>query len=611
MARSRFRLALGVLALGAALLATACGGSSSGGTPQQGGVATWAENPTATPDWIFPFIDPSHNEVNNTFQFQYLMYRPLYWIGVGNQPSKLNTDLSLAQAPVYTGDKAVINLKDYSWSNGEKVSPTDVEFFLNMLLAEKSKFAWYVKGEFPDNVKSVQTTGPSQVTLTLDGTYSPDWFTGNQLFELTPMPAAWDKTSDSAAAGSGGCATDESRCAAVYNYLLAKNKNVTGYATDPLWSVVDGPWKLKSFTSEGAADFVPNPKYSGPDKPKLDGFNEVPYTTQEAMYNAELAGNQVNVGPVPTNNLPKRDPNSSNLVPATSPLGKNYTLTPMYVWGWAYALLNYANPTIGPAVQQQYVREALQETVDQITDAAVAWRGYAVPTTGPVPTNPSTDYVSQNQHANNGLGLYPFNIGNAKKLLTSHGWTLQNGVMTCTDAGTGDNQCGSGVAAGTKLAITIEYNNSNTSLSEQVQQWKSDASQAGIQLTLDGQQFNTLISDVTTCPSNSSTCGWQLADWGYYTYGAVPAGNLFFLPDSAANYGSYRDQLMPQLINATLHDAAQSTFSAYETYAAQQLPGAINVPNPYKVYAVSANLQGVAPLNPSARITPETWYFTK
>ncbi len=612
MARSRFRLALGAAALGVALLATACGGSgSSGGTPQQGGVATWAESPTASPDWIFPFVDPPHNEVTNTFQFQYLMYRPLYWIGVGDQPSTLNTDLSLAQAPVYTGNKVVINLKNYSWSDGEKVSPTNVEFFLNMLFAVKSKFAWYVKGEFPDNITSVRTTGPAQLTLTLDGTYSPDWFTGNQLFEITPMPEAWDKTSDSAAAGSGGCATDQSRCTAVYNYLLAKNKDVTTYATDPLWSVVDGPWKLKSYTSDGAADFVPNTKYSGQDKPTLDGFDEVPFTTQEAMYNAELAGNQVNVGQVPTNNLPKRDPNSSTLVPATSPLSKNYTLTPMYIWGWAYALLNYANPTTGPVVQQQYVREALQETVDQVTDAAVAWRGYAVPTTGPVPTNPPTQYVSQNQHANNGLGLYPFNIDNAKKLLTSHGWTMQNGVMTCTDAGTGANQCGTGIAAGTKLALTIDYTNANTSLSEQAQQWKSDASQAGIQLTLNGQQFNALISDITTCPTNPSTCGWQLADWGYYTYGAVPTGNLFFLPDSAANYGSYRDQRMPGLINATLHDASPSTFSAYETYAAQQLPGAINVPNPYKVYAVSANLRGVAPLNPSARITPETWYFTK
>ncbi|HEX4221125.1 MAG TPA: ABC transporter substrate-binding protein, partial [Pseudonocardiaceae bacterium] len=493
MARSRFRLVLGAAALGVALLATACGGSGSAGdTPQQGGVATWAEGPGASPSWIFPLIDPAHNSVYNTYEFQYLMYRPLYWLGVGGQPSTLNTDLSLAQAPVYTGNKVVINLKNYTWSNGEKVSPTDVEFFMNMLFTEKKKFAWYVPGEFPDNVTSVQTTGPSQVTFTLDGNYNTDWFTGNQLFEVTPFPEAWDKTSDSASAGSGGCATDQSKCDAVYNYLLAANKDVSTYATSSLWSVVDGPWKLKSYTSEGAADFVPNPKYTGPNKPRLDGFNEVPFTTPQAMYNAEQAGNQVNIGEVPQANLPKRDPNSSSLVPTTNPLGKNYTLTPLYIWGWAYAQLNYANPTIGPALRQQYVREALQETVDQVTDSAVAWRGYAVPTTGPVPTAPSNQFVSANQHANNGLGLYPFNIGNAKKLLTNHGWTAQNGVMTCTDAGSGGNQCGDGVAAGTKLSLTIAYNSGNTALGKQVQQWKSDASQAGIQLNISGQEFNTL-----------------------------------------------------------------------------------------------------------------------
>ncbi|HJP75086.1 MAG TPA: ABC transporter substrate-binding protein [Pseudonocardiaceae bacterium] len=612
MARNRFRLALGAAALGIALFASGCASGSAGGTPQQGGVATWAEGVGAAPSWIFPLIDPPHNEVANTYQFQYLMYRPLYWIGVGDQPSQLDTNLSLAAPPVYSGTKAVINLKNYSWSNGEKVTPADVEFFMNMLFAEKSKFAWYVPGEFPDNVKSVQTTGPSQVTLTLDGTYNTDWFTGNELVQITPFPQAWDKTSDSGASGSGGCTTDQARCDAVYNYLLTKNKDVSGYATDPLWSVVDGPWKLKAYTSEGAADFVPNPKYSGPDKPRLDGFNELPYTSPVAMFNAEQAGNQVNVGQVPQNNLPKRDPNSSSLLPATNPLkSRNYSLTPMYEWGWAYALLNYANPTIGPTLKQQYVREALQETVDQVTDSAVAWSGYAVPTTGPVPTAPSTSFVSANQHANNDQGLYPFNIGKAKQLLTSHGWTAQNGVMTCTDAGTGNNQCGAGVAAGTQLSITLGFNSGNTSLSEQLQQWKSDASQAGIQLNLNGELFNTLISNMATCRTDPSTCGWQIDDWGYYLYPAVPTGNIFFEPDSAANYGSYRDPQMTQLINATLHDSSPNTFSAYESYAAQQLPGAINVPDPYKIYAVSSNLRGVAPLNPTSRITPETWYFTK
>jgi peptide/nickel transport system substrate-binding protein len=283
----------------------------------------------------------------------------------------------------------------------------------------------------------------------------------------------------------------------------------------------------------------------------------------------------------------------------------------MYEWGWAYALLNYANPAIGPTFKQQYVREALQETVDQVTDSAVAWSGYAVPTTGPVPTAPSTSFVSANQRANGGLGPYPFNIGKAKQLLESHGWAEQNGVMTCTNAGSGNNQCGAGVASGTQLSITLGFNSGNTSLSEQLQQWKSDASQAGIQLNLNGQLFNTLISNMATCRTDPSSCGWQIDDWGYYLYPAVPTGNLFFEPDSAANYGSYRDPQMTQLVNATLHDSSPSTFSAYESYASQQLPGAINVPDPYKIYAVSSNLQGVAPLNPTSRITPETWYFTK
>jgi peptide/nickel transport system substrate-binding protein len=610
MAR-RIRLALGVALVGMALLATACGGSSSsGGTAQQGGVATWAEQPGATPDWIFPIIDPAHNEVNNTVQFQQLMYRPLYWLGNGDQPS-INDSLSLADQPIYSGDKAVINLRSYAWSDGEHLTPSDVVFFMNMVKAEKNNVGWYVPGEFPDNVTSVQITGPTQVTFTLDGTYSHTWFTGNQLVDITPFPMAWDKTSDSAASGSGGCTTDQAKCAAVYNYLLAKNKDVASYATDPLWAVVDGPWKLKSYTTDGAADFVPNKSYSGPNKPKLDGFNELPFTSVQALYNAQLAGDGINVGQVPTSNLPKRSPNSTSLVPASSALSKHYTLAPMYVWGWSYAIVNYANPTLGPAFQQLYVRQALQETVDQVTDSAVAWRGYAVPTSGPVPMAPSTQYIAPNQHENGGQGPYPFDVNKAKSTLTGHGWTEQAGVMTCTSPGTAANQCGAGVAAGTKLNITIEYNSGVTSANEQVQQWKSDASGAGIDLTLDGQPFNTVVGQTTTCKQTPSTCNWQLGYFGYYTYGTVPAGNLFFLPDSAANYSSYRDPKMTQLVNATLHDDSSSTFAAYETYAAQQLPGALNMPDPYKVYAISTNLAGATPINPLGRITPEQWYFTK
>ncbi|HEV3356806.1 MAG TPA: ABC transporter substrate-binding protein [Pseudonocardiaceae bacterium] len=611
MARTRLGLALGAAVLGVAALVTACGGgSSSGGTPQQGGVVNWAELPGESPTWIFPFIDPPDNSGANVAQFEYLMYRPLYWQASATSPD-VDFNLSLADKPTYTGNKIVVNLKDYSWSNGEKLTPTDVLFFMNMLFAEKNNFSQYVPGEFPDNVTAVSQTGPSQVTFTLNGTYSADWFTGNQLFQITPMPEAWDKTTDSASAGSGGCASDQSKCAAVYNYLIAKNKNVSTYASDPLWQVVDGPWQLKSFTSEGAADFVPNQKYSGPNKPKLDGFNEVPFTSPEAMYNAEKDNKTIQVGEIPASNLPQRDPSNSDLTPPSNPLGAgNYNLVNDPVWGWSYGFLNYNNPTAGPALKQLYVRQALQETIDQVTDARVAWRGYAVPATGPVPNLPASEYLGSEQKLNNGQGPYQFNLNKAKSTLTGHGWTEQGGVMTCTNAGTGNNQCGAGVTAGTKLSLSLEYANGSTSAQEEIQQWKSDASQAGIQLNLAAQPFNTVISDLSTCPSKPTTCNWQIGYFGYETFDSVPTGDGFFLPNSVLNWGGVNDPKMTNLVNATLHDSANNTFQSYENYTADQLPASFNFADPYKVYAAAKNLSGVS-VNVLQAINPENWYFTK
>ncbi|HEX4222313.1 MAG TPA: peptide ABC transporter substrate-binding protein, partial [Pseudonocardiaceae bacterium] len=188
MARTRLALALGAAALAGAALVTACGGgsSSSGGTPINGGVLNYAEVAGASPAAIFPFVDGADSLTNNTIQFQYLMYRPLYWQGSGTSPN-VDYTKSLAQKPTYTGNQVVVNLKNYSWSNGEKVDATDVMFFMNMLAVEKTKFGQYVKGEFPDNVTNVQATGPEQVTFTLDKAYSPDWFTGNQLYQVTPF----------------------------------------------------------------------------------------------------------------------------------------------------------------------------------------------------------------------------------------------------------------------------------------------------------------------------------------------------------------------------------------------------------------------------------------
>ena len=100
----------------------------------KGGTAVMAEPPSQTPNYIFPFMDPSVSTNQNLFDFTYLMYRPLYWFGVGRQPV-INTSLSLASTPTFSGQNVTITLKHYMWSNGTPVTAQDVVFWINMMRA--------------------------------------------------------------------------------------------------------------------------------------------------------------------------------------------------------------------------------------------------------------------------------------------------------------------------------------------------------------------------------------------------------------------------------------------------------------------------------------------
>lgn len=199
------------------------------------------------------------------------MYRPLYWFGNGTQPT-LNTSLSLANPPVYTnGNRTVtVTLKHCMWSNGEQVTARDVQFWMNLMFAEKANWAAYVPGAFPDNVTSVKVNGPTSITFNLNGAYNSKWFTYNELSQITPLPMAWDKTSANGPTGTA----DLTPAGAVYTYLRGQAHTLSTYATNPLWQVVDGPWKLQTFQNDGYLAVVPNPSYSGPVKPHLAKFIE-------------------------------------------------------------------------------------------------------------------------------------------------------------------------------------------------------------------------------------------------------------------------------------------------------------------------------------------------
>ena len=108
---------------------SAAGGSStggqSGGAQVAEGTATWALQPSALPNYIFPFASSTYFSTVNAEEFQYLMYRPLYWFGNGASPT-LNASLSLADPPVYNGRQVTITMKGWKWSNGRRSTPTGV-----------------------------------------------------------------------------------------------------------------------------------------------------------------------------------------------------------------------------------------------------------------------------------------------------------------------------------------------------------------------------------------------------------------------------------------------------------------------------------------------------
>jgi peptide/nickel transport system substrate-binding protein len=445
----------------------------------------------------------------------------------------------------------------------------------------------------------------NQLTLHLNNTYSSLWYTYNQLSQITPMPMAWDVTSLTAKAGSGGCTTDTAadkwaKCKAVYNFLAAQAKATSTYSTSPIWTVINGPFKLSSFNTDGNDSFVPNPKYSGSPKPQISVFKEVPYTSDSTEFTALKTGS-LNIGYVPPADLPVK--NASQVLPGSNPLGSGYKLAPNYEWGFAYYQINWKNPAMGPVFKQLYARQALEYVADQNGMSKAVYRGYAYPNTGAAPAEPTTNpWLGSAQTANGGQGPYPFNIAKATSLLTSHGWKMVGGVMTCETPA----MCGAGIKAGQQFKFTLDYSTGEAAFTNEVAIYKSDASKAGIDVNIVGQTFNTIIGEAV--PSNTN---WQGAMYGLWIYSPdyEPTGETLFATGAGSNSGSYSDPTMDSLIAQTTTSSNISTYHTFANYAAQQLPF-IYMPLTYAVTGTSANLHGVV-LNPLQTLLPEYYYFTK
>jgi peptide/nickel transport system substrate-binding protein len=379
------------------------------------------------------------------------------------------------------------------------------------------------------------------------------------------------------------------------------------YATSPIWGIVDGPWRLSAFNADGHVTFVPNKSYSGPVKPRLAAFQEVPFILDAAEYNvlqAGVASGKIDVGYLPTVDATAKPAGSAA---GTNPLaGKGYTLAPPnHPWGIGFYVLNFHSTTgNGPVIRQLYFRQALAYLTNQRAVIDGPLRGYGAHTVGPVPVTPMTSFLSPKGRRGD---PYPYNPGKARSLLASHGWTVvPNGVSTCADPA----RCGPGIKKGQGLSFTFPYPSGISWVTLEMGQLQSSASLAGIRLNLRPEPFNQLPGG--NCVVNNSPCNWDgVAGIGWsYAPDYMPTGEALFMCGVPSNAG-YCDKTNDALINKTLTSSNLSYLYRWEDYLSAQLPVEW-APNPVLgLTEIAGNLRGVLPESPMLNITPENWYFVQ
>jgi peptide/nickel transport system substrate-binding protein len=577
--------------------------------PVRGGTVTWACAPGFPPAVIFPFTPAERMGTRNILEFQALMYRTLYYYGSDGTPD-VNYAASIGEPPVWSEDglTVTVKIKPWKWSNGETMCADNVLFWVNLLKVKGIRYGEYTPGYFPDNCVSYGKTAEDTCYFTFDKVYSRRWVLMNQLSLIIPLPKSWDRTAD----GPADATSDLADVPAVYDYLMAEqgdivdegNEHRARWADSPIWSTVSGPWRLQSYTLDGVVTFVPNEHYSGPDKPYLDEFRQIPFQSDEQEYRRLEKGphgpDAVQVGYLPLS-FAAGDLTSGEV----NPLAEHYRLVPQVAYCIRYTSLNFNNPTVvGKMFAQTYLRQALQCTLDQDSAVRDIYQGYAYRQNGPVPMLPVTDLVAPQQRDR--AWPLPFDVDHARRLLDEHGWDTSVTPAVCVDpAKTGD-----GIAAGTRLSLKLRYVEGRPALTRLMAKYRDDAAAAGIELRLQEVYGSILVAEDAPCyPSENTPCLWEMCCWnGGWVY-HHPTGEILFKTDAGGNFGHYHSPEADALIERTVTDDDPELLYEYQNFIAEQAPVVFNPNFPIRLFEVAANLRGFEPINPFGMIDPQNWYY--
>lgn len=593
------RAALIAVALSAALVTAGCTGGGQGSGSGDHTSIDYALPANFTPNWILPIGTAAHLNTNNG-SIAAALWEPLVAYDGSKGALAWDKKGSIASAADFADDgkSVTVTLAKRTWSDGKPITSRDVEFWYHLIVANKDRWASYNEGRAPDNWTSFKAVDDRHFTLTFDKAYNPKWMLANELSLITPLPQhAWDRTSASGDVGDVDATPAGAR--KVWDFLNSRAKDISSYASDPLWTTISGPYGLKSFSTAGRVTLAENKEYDGGEPAHIPTVNLLPFTTTDAETNA-LRGGQVDYGYISATDLDQKQSFTS----------QGFDVKPWNAWAITYMPYNFHNPTMGPVFSQQYARQAVQMSIDQAALAKVVFNGTAVPGYGPVPQAQESDFVSDAQKAN----PYPFSTSKARSLLTSHGWTPgSDGVLVCSDPGTGSSQCGDGVAKGTAFTMKVLSQSGSSVTDNMMSAIQSSLSKTGIGFDITTAPVNSVLARTPQCTADQAICSWQLSFFGTagsWYFPAYPTGDSLFQTKGGSNFGSYSNADVDQLISATTTSTDSSAIRDYSAAVAKDLP-VIWLPEPdYQVSVVKQGLTGFSQ-DSLANFHPSQWAWSE
>ena len=250
-------------------------------------------------------------------------------VAQGRSPT-IDFGQSIAGPRCTNSNKTVtVHLKPgWKWSDGTPITSQDLAFDYWVLEGAVNKtvggspanYGDYTPGLYPDDVTSVPPPTPARSSSI-------------STRATTRTSSSWRSSGPGAVARSRLGQDQPHRpiipfnnlknAAAIYKFLNAQSDKLSTYGSNPLWQVVDGPFKVKSF--DPATDgntLVADPAYTGPVKPHLAGIDDLAFTSTSSEFDQLLTG-ELDVGFIDFSDLPQ--------VPAWCPRATASSVTPTWL----------------------------------------------------------------------------------------------------------------------------------------------------------------------------------------------------------------------------------------------------------------------------------------